>query len=204
MKFKAMYLILTGFLCLILASPAAAEDIYVSGVTKITMRTGPGTEHKIVAMLRSGTRLEIVEYNDDWSKVKTQGDKIGWVLSRFLTREVPQTLLVDKLKRENATLAQALEQAESRAAEFRGKYEALAGIEEKYKHLEKASADYLKLESTYKALQETARARQEQIRVLEDKVDNEELYWALAGAGVFIVGLIIGLSSRRKRSHSLL
>ena len=204
MKSKAIYLILIGFLCLILALPVMAEDIYVSGVTKITMRTGPGTEHKIVAMLRSGTRLEIVEYNEDWSLVKTGEDKTGWVLTRFLTREVPQTLLVAQFKKENADLTQALEEAESRAEEYRQKYEALAGIEEKYKHLEKASADYLKLESTYKALQETAKARQEQIRSLEDKVDNEELYWALAGAGVFIVGLIIGLASRKKRRHSLL
>ncbi len=204
MKSKAMYLFLIGFLCLILASPVSAEDIYVSGVTQITMRTGPGTEHKIVAMLRSGTKLEIVEYNNDWSLVKTDGDKSGWVLTRFLTREVPQTLLVEQLKKENASLTEALKEAESRAGEYRQKYEALAGIEAKYKHLEKASADYLKLESTYKALQETAKDRQEQIRILEAKVDNEELYWALAGAGVFIVGLIIGLSSRRKRRHSLL
>jgi SH3 domain protein len=199
-----MYLILIGFLCLTLALPVMAEDIYVSGVTKITMRTGPGTEHKIVAMLRSGTKLETLEYNDDWSLVKAEDDKTGWVLTRFLTREVPLTLLVDQLKKENASLVKALEKAKSRATEFKGKYQSLAGIEKKYKHLENASADYLKLESKYKALQDTASARQDQIRILEGKVDNEELYWALAGAGVFIVGLIIGVSSRRKRHHSLL
>lgn len=204
MKSKASYLILTGFLCLILALPATAEDIYVSGVTKITMRTGPGTEHKIVAMLASGTKLEIVEYQSDWSMVQTGDGKTGWVLSRFLTRDVPDTLLVKALQEENQALTRALENAESKAAVFKEKVDGLSGIEKRYKQLEKASADYLKLESTYKDLLETSRAQQEQIQVLEEKVDNEELYWALAGAGVFIVGLIIGLSSRKKRRHSLL
>ncbi|MFO7912531.1 MAG: SH3 domain-containing protein, partial [Desulfotignum sp.] len=46
------------------------------------MRTGPGVEHKIVAMLVSGTRLEILEYQDDWSMVQTDDQKSGWVLTR--------------------------------------------------------------------------------------------------------------------------
>ena len=204
MKSKAKILILAGFLCLITALPAAAEDIYVSGVTKITMRTNPGTEHKILAMLRSGTKLEIVEYRSDWSMVKTEDGKTGWVLTRFLTREVPKTLLVNELQDENTRLAAALEAAESRAEELKSRVDALSGIEEKYNQLEQASADYLKLESTYEALVKTSEAQKAQIRILEGQVDNEELYWALAGAGVFILGLVIGLSSRRKKRHSLL
>ena len=47
------------------AGPLAAQDIYVNGVIKITMRMGPGVEHKIVAMLTSGSKLETIEYKSD-------------------------------------------------------------------------------------------------------------------------------------------
>ena len=201
---KSKTLLLICLICLGWTAMVMADDIYVSGVTKITMRTGPGTDHKIVAMLASGTRLEVLNYQTDWSQVKTEDEKTGWVLSRFLTKDKPLNLMVQQLEEENGKLSKALETAESRASELKEKYDALAGIEQKYKQLEQASADYLKLESTYKALQETARTQQEQIQSLEGKVDNEELYWALAGAGVFIIGLVIGLATRQKRRHSLL
>lgn len=80
------------------ASVATAQEVYVSGVTKITMRTGPGVEHKIVAMLETGTRLEMVERKPDWSLVQTDSQKQGWVLTRFLTQDRPLTFQVEKLQ----------------------------------------------------------------------------------------------------------
>lgn len=204
MKSMINYLIVTCLLLWGLSSPLMAEDIYVSGVTKITMRTGPGTEHKIVAMLTSGTKLEILEYQKDWSNVRTDTDKRGWVLSRFLTREVPRALLVKQLQMENQELIAARDHAQARAVELKAENDSLAGIQKKYKQLEQASADYLKLETAYQELAEKSKAQQEQILSLEQKVDNEELLWALSGAGVFIIGLIIGLATRKKKRHSLL
>jgi SH3 domain protein len=96
-------------LAMVCTGPLLAKDIYVTGITKITMRTGPGVEHKIVAMLTSGSKLETIEYQRDWSHVKTQDNKSGWVLSRFLTEEVPQTLLVEQLQTETERLVAALE-----------------------------------------------------------------------------------------------
>lgn len=201
---KHLYLIMICFLVLGLHAPLMAEDIYVSGVTKITMRTGPGTEHKIVAMLTSGTKLEILEYNQDWSMVKTEEGKSGWVLSRFLTREVPRALLVQQLQKENEQLQDALEAARSRANELKEQNDALSGIEKKYKALEQASSDYLKLEADYKDLAENSKKQQERIQTLQQNMSNEEKLWFLSGAGVFCVGLIIGLATRKKKSHSLL
>lgn len=204
MKLIARYLILVGLLVWGLAGPVSAKDIYVSGVTKITMRTGPGTEHKIVAMLTSGTQLEIVEFQRDWSMVRTSGGKQGWVLSRFLTEEVPQTLLVQKLQDENQRLGSALGAARENVRALKAENDALTGIEKKYKQLEQASADYLKLDAKYKALLKASDDQKSQITALEQNLNNEEKLWFLSGAGVFIFGLIIGLSTRRKKRSSLL
>ncbi|MBU0971789.1 MAG: TIGR04211 family SH3 domain-containing protein [Proteobacteria bacterium] len=182
----------------------AAQDIYVSGITKITMRTGPGVEHKIVAMLTSGSKLETIEYKSDWSHVRTQDGKSGWVLSRFLTQEAPQTLLVEQLQAENKRLAAALEQAVEKNQALAAKSDDLVDIEEKYKKLEQASADYLKLNENYNALTRQSRDQKDRIQALEQNMNNEEKLWFLSGAGVFIVGLIIGLSTRKKKRSSLL
>lgn len=188
----------------IYASPLAAKDIYVSGITKITMRTGPGVENKIVAMLTSGSKLETIEYGPDWSEVRTQDGKTGWVLSRFLTEEVPQARMVQQLKSENERLVTALEQAEEKKRVLAEENGVLVDIEEKYKKLEQASADYLKLDASHKALIKESQDQKDHILTLEKNMSNEEKLWFLSGAGVFIVGLIIGLSTRRKKRNSLL
>ena len=43
-----------------------------------------------------------------------------------------------------------------------------------------------------------------QIEILENNLNNEEKLWFLSGAGVFIVGLFLGLSTRKKKRSSLL
>ena len=190
-----------GWVC---AGPLSAQDIYVSGITKITMRTGPGVEHKIVAMLTSGTKLENLEYQKDWSMVKTQGNRTGWVLTRFLTKEVPKNLLVNQLQKENERLAADIEQAQEKNLILTQKNESLVDIEEKYKKLKQASADFFKLNDKFKALEKKSQGQKQQIETLEANMNNEQKLWFLSGAGVLIVGLIFGLSTRKKKKSSLL
>jgi len=198
-------MIILAFICLLFwAGPLAAKDIYVTGITKITMRTGPGVEHKIVAMLTSGSKLETIEYQKDWSHVKTQDDKSGWVLSRFLTEDVPQTLLVKQLQKENERLVSVLEETVEKKRVLAEKNDLLVDIEEKYKKLEQASADFLKLNASYKELARKSQDQKDHILTLEKNMNNEEKLWFLSGAGVFIVGLIIGFSTRKKKRSSLL
>lgn len=188
----------------IFAGTAAAEDIYVTGVTKITMRTGPGTEHKIVRMLQSGTKLEIVEFQKDWTQVRTLDQKIGWVLSRFLTRDVPDSLLVEKLEKENRQLLSRLESLEEENRNITVKNAALVEIEEKYKKLRKESADFLKLDAQYNEKIKQCKDQKIKIEELEKELSNEASFWFLIGPGVFIIGLIFGLSTRKKKKSSLL
>ncbi len=189
---------------ILFASLCFAEDIYVTGVTNITMRTGPGVEHKIVAMLKSGTKLEIVEFQKDWTNIKTSQGKIGWVLSRFLTQKVPDALLVDKLEKENQRLLSRLETLEEENKNITVKNATLVQIEERYNKLKKESADFLKLDAKYKEKIEQYEAQKIIIEKLENDLNDEINVWFLMGPGVFIIGLIFGLSTRKKKRNSLL
>lgn len=195
-------IILTGLF--LFAGVCFAEDIYVTGVTKITMRTGPGVEHKIVAMLQSGTKLSIVKFQEDWSHVKTVQGKTGWVLSRFLTQKVPDALVVAKLEKENQELVTRLEILEEENKNITVKNAALVQIEEKYNKLIKESADFLKLDAKYKEKTAQYEAQKIKIEELENDLNDEIKVWFLIGPGVFIIGLIFGLSTRKKRRNSLL
>ncbi|MBG0779349.1 MAG: TIGR04211 family SH3 domain-containing protein [Desulfotignum balticum] len=185
-------------------SGVGAQEMYVSGITKITMRTGPGVEHKILAMLESGSRLEVLEYQSDWSLVQTENQKQGWVLTRFLTEDKPLMFQVEKLRKENKALANALEQIDTQNQVLAEKNDALADIEEKYRKLKQASADFMELNEKYQALVQLSKEQAQQISMLKENLNNEAMLWFLSGAGVFIVGLILGLSTRKKKRHSLL
>ncbi len=194
-------------LCTLLLPPTvskAAQDIYVRGIAKITMRTGPGVEHKIVAMLTSGTRLEVVDFQTDWSQVSTADGKTGWVLTRFLTEDEPLAQIVEKLKAENKQLANSLEQLETNNRELTEKSISLVEIEKKYNKLKLESAEFLKLDAKYKEAIKLSQEQKLEIAALEGNLNNEEKLWFLSGAGVFIVGLFLGLSTRRKKRNSLL
>jgi SH3 domain protein len=205
MKKKYQYrLILSLWMVLLFVGTSFAEDIYVTGITKITMRTGPGVNHKVIAMLKSGTKLAIIEYQKDWSQVSTDNGKTGWVLSRFLTQKVPDALLVEKLKNENQTLMSKLETIEARNKQLTIKNTALIQIEEKYQKLKKASADFLKLNAKYKEMMQQYDIQKDHIKTLEDDLDSEPKLWFLIGPGVFIVGLFFGLSTRKKKRSGLL
>ncbi|MCP4669805.1 MAG: TIGR04211 family SH3 domain-containing protein [Desulfobacula sp.] len=192
-------------LCMVFfACPLLAEDIYVKGITNITMRTGPGVEHKIVVMVKSGTKLEIIEYQKDWTQVKADSGRTGWVLSRFLTQEIPGALLVDKLRKKNSNILSKLEAVETKNKKLVDKNILLTLVQEKYNKLKQESADFLKLDAEYKKISKQFEIQKNQIKELNNSLDNEEKLWFLSGGGVFIVGLFFGLSMRKKKRSSLL
>ncbi|SDT86759.1 SH3 domain protein [Desulfobacula phenolica] len=205
MKKKYQYtLILSLSMVLFLVCISFAEDIYVTGVTKITMRTGPGVEHKIVQMLKSGTKLEIVEYQTDWSQVRTSAGKTGWVLSRFLTQKVPDALLVEQLKNSNQGLILKLEAVQAKNKDLTVKNAALIQVEEKYKKLKQESAEFLMLDAKYKKMMQQYETQKSRIETLESELNSEPKLWFIIGPSVFIVGLFFGLGTRKKKRSSLL
>lgn len=201
---RATHLILTCFFFFSLVTCSYAKDIYVSGVTKITMRTGPAVGRKIVAMVTSGTRLQILEYRKDWSKVRNSAGKTGWVLTRFLTEEVPKALMVEQYKKDNERLVSKLAAVEETAKTLESQNKQLTQIAHKYKQLKDASAGYLKLDAEHKALLKQSQEQEKRIHDLERSIKSEVKLGLLSGAGVFIVGLIFGMSTRKKKRGSLL
>ncbi len=200
---------------LLFAVVASAQTVYVRGVMKITMRTGPGMGNKIIDMINSGDALTMIERQKDWSMVKTGRGKEGWVLTRFITGEVPLSIVVEQLRGKNEKLSGALDDLKKKNIELseglKEKNEALVtietsykSIEEKYRLLQKESAEFLALKKRYNEASSLYKKQQEHVLALEKSLGKEDIKWFLSGAGVLVVGILLGLSARKKRKSSLL
>ena len=56
-------------LVLISANVFAAKS-YISGVQKVTFRSGPGKTNKIIKMIESDAAVTVLEEGEEWTKVK--------------------------------------------------------------------------------------------------------------------------------------
>lgn len=191
------------FLCVSVQS-ASADTAYVSSITQITLRTEPGVAHRIIEMLKSGTELEVLAYQPDWSRVRTPRGNEGWILTRFITDEKPKILLVDELEQKKNALADELAAVKSENIRLSDENDRLIQIEEKYKRLKAESAQFFELKEKHDQIRKAFEQQSEQITALKAGLKNDKTTFMMAGIGVFILGLIFGLSTRKKKKSSLL
>ena len=194
--FMAVFIMVSG--------SAMAGTIYVKGVMQITMRTAPGVENKVVAMVDSGDTLEILERNDEWSRVRKTKGKAGWVLTRYLTSEMPVVLLFEGLKKKNAELSETLERLQAENVELSATEAKLQELEKSYVLLKNEAADFLDLKKRYDEVTMKFKDQQERIALLEKSLGKEDLKWFMGGAGVLLLGMLLGMVARKKKRNSLL
>jgi SH3 domain protein len=193
--------------------------MYVSDILKLTLRTGPSIENKIISVLESGQVMEVVELGDEWSRVQLPNGKEGWVLSRYLTTNETNNIKLQRLEAKHKNLmiqsAELLEENnrlkdenKKFSTEFKTNQKQLAKTQSDYEDLKAEAAEFLTLKTNYERAasqlaEQTAKAKQleEQLSSLEM---NAYIKWFLAGSGVLIVGFIIGFSTKRQRRRPAL
>ncbi len=201
------------------------ETKYVTDVFEIMVRTGPNLSHKIIAMPKSGSPVELVavldeERVDEWVKVRLPNGKEGWMKSQFLVPGPPKKEIISKLEGENQTLKlrkKTLSEENSRLkAERRELGKALtqqtakgSTLKESYETLKRESKEFLALKASYEKASQELKTKTTQVKGLEKEVEGlrrgQTLRWFIAGASIILVGFVIGYVSRRpKRRSSLL
>jgi SH3 domain protein len=200
-----------------------AQRSYVTDTLRITLRTGPSVDNKIITMLSSGQVVEVLETSGEWSRVQIlEGDEItqqGWVLSRFLMTRLPWEVQANALTEENGRLKEKLSTVEKELSEttrlsreLAGKLKntsaALAKVEKDFKSLKQGASDYLALRTKYESVRselETSRKNLRKVtRENEELRSSQRIKWFITGASVVVFGLIFGLilgkKQRRRRS----
>ena len=207
-------------ICLIISAAALAETKhYINDSMTITMRTGPATDRKIIALLGVGQAVEVLQAENDWTLVRLANGKEGWVLSRFITDQTPNDIQLNVLKKEFNELqtkaASLIEENKTLIAENKRLSTDLNSNEAKVKNLDKAyetlkrdSKHFLELQAKYKVSTSELTEQTQKAQKYEDELTkllwNKNIKWFLSGAGVLVLGFIIGFSTKRQRRHSSL
>jgi len=220
MKFYVKTLGIVG-ICLFLLSTAVLAETkhYINDSMKITMRTGPATDRKIIALLNVGQEVEVLKAENEWTLVRLLNGKEGWVISRFITDQTPESIQLEALrknhsalqtkaaslmeenkalKEENKTLGMNLNTSETKQQ----------SLSKSYETLKRESKQFLDLQAKYKESTSKLAAQTQKAEKYEDELTkllwNKNIKWFLSGAGVLILGFIIGFSTKRQRRHSSL
>ena len=212
-------IIFIGLWVVLLCSSAQAETMYISDNIKITLRTGPGTDHKILAMIKPGVEVEMIQPDDDWSLVRLSNGTEGWVLNRFITQIRPSRLELAILKKKHEKLMKQSvslidenktykEENKQLSSELLNTTEMLGNVSKSYETLKSESADFLKLQSDYKKTASQLADQNKKAEKLEKGLNKlllqHNIKWFLSGAGVFLVAFLIGFSAKRQRRRTSL
>lgn len=199
-----------------LSLPALAQTAYIKDEMEITLRSGETTQHSIVRMLSSGTRVTVLGSNTEtgYTHVRTAEGREGYVLSRFLSN---QPIARDRLAaaerelarlRENnqkvaselATLRDEKQRSESRGESLSEQNQRLNSDLEA---IRRTSANALNIDAENKRLTTELASSGQRVQALEN--DNQALRkrsgqtWFLAGAGAVTVGALLGFILPRVR-----
>ena len=192
-----------------------ATTLYVSDTTlEANLRSGTSQENRIIGMLRPGTKVTVTEEQDGWAKVTLEDGRTGWILRRYLSERPPWRETAEQLQKENEQLrtqlnkvkteyqqimqksAKVQKQMDSQQAQFES-------VQREYDELKKSSTNYLNLKMAYENLQNEARQSKAKLDELEKAYGklrtSRAIRWFLSGAGVLILGWIVGSSMARMR-----
>ena len=192
-----------------------AATLYVSDTTvEANLRTGTQQENRIIALLRPGTQLEVLSEEDGWAEVTLADGRTGWILRRYLSERPPWRVTAEKLATENEQLrAQVgtikggnqdlLQKNKELQKQVDVQQKELEEVRRNYEELKNSSTNYLNLKMAYENLQKGARQSNAKLDTLEKAhgklKTSTGIRWFLSGAGVLLLGYIMGTSVARLR-----
>ena len=192
-------------------SYAAVEKRYVSDKLWLQLRSGPGSDFRILKALPSGEHLIFREQteNKNYTKVTTDKGVEGWVLTRFLEDEpvakekliLSQRELV-KVKAELNTLKQQTNTLSEEKSSLSGDRSSLTRenktLEKELKRIKEISANALQLDSKNTKLTKRNQELEIQLETFTAEntrlKDNKERTFMIIGGGLIIFGIFLGLA----------
>ena len=214
-KTKFCILLSLWIVLILFLMPGYSATRYITDNIEVMVRTGPGMKNKIIAMPRSGTQIEVLEeLPTGWLRVRLPDSREGWMVGRLLTPDPPAITDMSAIRSENADLKQQIETLTEENARLKQEQENLQsalsdqtktaeGLKQSYEALKEKDPDFLNLKASHdkvsEGLAKSARREEALEKKLEDVESGYYLKWFLAGAGVLLVGFLIGFRTRRSR-----
>jgi SH3 domain protein len=206
-------------LCALMFSAAVrAQTAWISDEFTVPLRSGPSNEHRIVHRgLPSGTELEVLGSDGDYTHVRTSGGLEGWINSQYLVREpIARIQLVAANNRIQALDKQLAQRGES-LSELRSTSTAAASnndrLAEQVAQLQAELAEIKQISSgaideharnqELTSLNARLRAEVDDLTEESQRLENStEQRWLLIGGGLVLGGLLAGVAIKARPRRS--
>jgi len=207
----------------IFSASAAAQTVYVSDIVYVPVRSGPGTQYRIIHQgIRTGTQMTLLEESDDkdWSKIRTEGGLEGWIGAQHILREQPARMQLTAAQTKLTAATKKIEELENELKQVRTEHNTLSRkssdltnekdqYAEELRKLRALSADAINLNERYQNLLEKHELIQTEfdaVRAENDQLkSNHTINQWMFGAGLVILGMILMLilpAFARQKRHS--
>ncbi|MBW2001803.1 MAG: TIGR04211 family SH3 domain-containing protein [Deltaproteobacteria bacterium] len=100
-----------------------ADRRYVSDMLLITLRAGEGREYRVIKTLKTDTPVEVLEESEEYLRVRTDEGEEGWVAKRYISSEVPKSVIIGGLKEETSKLNTRIKELEKDQASLLEQFE---------------------------------------------------------------------------------
>ncbi|WP_330924768.1 TIGR04211 family SH3 domain-containing protein [Candidatus Sororendozoicomonas aggregata] len=210
---RCITLLTSGFFALCVY----AESRYVTDIIYIPMRSGPGSQYRIIHQgIKTGTELKVLEADagNNYSKVVTPDGLEGYIRTQYMQNNPParQQLpaleaAANKAASDKTLIVAELEQAKMDQETLAEKLREVTGnLEQKNMELKRIttiSADTLVIDQRNKNLVEENLQLKNRVQLLE--TDNKQLIsdsrvkWFIYGGGTVVIGVLLGLLLPRLR-----
>ena len=194
-----------------------AKPMFITDRIELSLRSGIGLEYRALTMVKTGDRVEVLEGDKNWSKVKLANGTIGWINTCFLVDQVRTTFPPDSKIQEDLRGLKDANQNLIREKEIliQEKTRLLKEVEEvknqtlnvtPEKH-PRNSAELSALKAKNEQLDKEVGLYKKQIAQLSQNekggVGEDRIKWFLIGSMVLIAGLLLGwlLSRSRRKPH---
>lgn len=216
MASRILLALIIGFLFYCPAS-LWAKSMYITDRIEVGLRSGTGIEQRIITMLKTGDRVEVLEGDKNWSKVKLPDGTMGWLATRFLVDQVkPAPSFDPKFQEELQRLKEANQNlGRERDLLIQEKNKLLHETEEERKLTQTLrqeknkppSHELTELKTKNDQLNKEINLYKKQVAEFAEKGkgprNEEQIKWFLAGSAVLFIGLLLGwfISRNRRKTH---
>lgn len=98
-----------AILAVLASAPVLGETAYVDDTLRVGVRRNANSTETPLTVITSGARLEVLERNARYWRVRTEDGVEGWVGASYVTSTPPARVQLEALRAENARLKAALE-----------------------------------------------------------------------------------------------
>jgi SH3 domain protein len=170
----------------------------------------------IIKVLTSGDPVEVTSLDNEWAAVTLPDGRTGYVKTLLLVDREPYRVTNDRLQSEVEKQRQRFETLQQELTSLREAHKQLqrasstqatqlTTVNQQYTQLRQGASEFLQLQADHTTLQQQHHELQEKFASVSEGYaslkKSRNLMWFLSGAGVILVGMLLGIAFDRRRGR---